>query len=760
MFRIMLFILILFSGNSYATNLEISTAGTNLGIGTTSQANALSIASTLAVGSSYTSTTAPSNGVIIQGNVGVGTSNPEEALDVQGAVRGNNFIPNHLGFVATRGNLPLTSSSINKQMMSRTFHIATDNIAAAELVFSNWGGSNNNTEAGTLGADSTITASIEYPAGTYNQVTWSAATSGTIPNGGTLFSDMITLSTPIPVGAVFWVRCYQTNTGGIWFGNNQNSNTGYDAALFGVSGIADQTMSNTTLNAAGKTTAYEPTAIIGYTSKPSVLIIGDSRAVGQFDTVDSADLQGYERLIGKYYGYANESLGLSYLNTGTVGFINYHTQKMLLAPYATAVIGELGINDINAATSLSSVISSIATFTGLFSVPVYWTTEEPSTTSTDNFQTLINQTPTTYDSVRATFNDDLRNNLIPTISGYIEMANSVESSLDSGLWMVNGTANWATSEGLHPNQLSNIAESWTAIPFSGLYNSSQVNSALPVSGGSINGTLAVQGTLKSESILDNGNVGIGTLSPIGKFEVGTGNAPNLFVPAAGNVGIGTVTAGSLLTVGSTGQFTVSTTGATGTGTLTATGSILANTNIVTSSAAGIIGGNSATGASATTFQGGASTTSIAKLQSTSANGTSDSIRFLVGNAGATEAMRIQDNSGTANVGINTTIPNNALVIKGSISHQWGFNIPVLTSCGGAPTVKGTDNDFQITIGSVATGCTATFGGTYQDASCLVSNQSMSITSALTYTVSNTAVVISQATGLSSDLVNVHCDFKN
>lgn len=73
MFNILLFLLMM-TGIAQA-NTEISTAATNLGIGTTSVSNALSIASTLSVGDpTYTMTTAPSNGVIIQGNVGIGTS--------------------------------------------------------------------------------------------------------------------------------------------------------------------------------------------------------------------------------------------------------------------------------------------------------------------------------------------------------------------------------------------------------------------------------------------------------------------------------------------------------------------------------------------------------------------------------------------------------------------------------------------------------------------------------------------------------------
>ena len=70
------------SSLSYA-DTEISTASTNLGIGTTSTKNALSISSTLSVGNdSYTSVTAPSGGAIIQGNVGIGTSSPQTGLAV------------------------------------------------------------------------------------------------------------------------------------------------------------------------------------------------------------------------------------------------------------------------------------------------------------------------------------------------------------------------------------------------------------------------------------------------------------------------------------------------------------------------------------------------------------------------------------------------------------------------------------------------------------------------------------------------------
>ncbi len=104
------------------------------------------------------------------------------------------------------------------------------------------------------------------------------------------------------------------------------------------------------------------------------------------------------------------------------------------------------------------------------------------------------------------------------------------------------------------------------------------------------------------------------------------------------------------------------------------------------------------------------------------------------------------------------MPNSKFVINGISSHQWSSVIPTLSACGTSPSVKGTDNDFEITVGSTTTGCTATFGGTYQDAICEPTNQSGTANS-MSYTVSKTAVVLSQ-TGLGGELIDVHCDFKN
>lgn len=86
----------------------------------------------------------------------------------------------------------------------------------------------------------------------------------------------------------------------------------------------------------------------------------------------------------------------------------------------------------------------------------------------------------------------------------------------------------------------------------------------------------------------------------------------------------------------------------------------------------------------------------------------------------------------------------------------GSTQPTLTSCGTGPTVIGTDTAFTITGGTGSTGCTATFTRPFTNTpTCIVSNQSMSVVNAMTYTVSATALTISE-TGLGTSKIDVVC----
>lgn len=67
--------------------------------------------------------------------------------------------------------------------------------------------------------------------------------------------------------------------------------------------------------------------------------------------------------------------------------------------------------------------------------------------------TTVNQTADAASNAnRITVNDWLRTTNISNLGGIIEMADQLESYRNSGLWPVNGQANYFTSDGLHASQ--------------------------------------------------------------------------------------------------------------------------------------------------------------------------------------------------------------------------------------------------------------------------------------------------------------------
>lgn len=93
---------------NYAGNYNLTSNAGNVGIGTIlTPVNYLDVAGGVSIGTTYAGLTlAPSNGLIVQGNVGINSAAPGQNLDVNGSIRATNIGIGTYAVCSTSGNCP------------------------------------------------------------------------------------------------------------------------------------------------------------------------------------------------------------------------------------------------------------------------------------------------------------------------------------------------------------------------------------------------------------------------------------------------------------------------------------------------------------------------------------------------------------------------------------------------------------------------------------------------------------------------------
>jgi hypothetical protein len=371
---------------------------------------------------------------------------------------GSGMATPYLGQVATRSSTPDSFASSLKQEQSRSTHFARTNISALQIVVPNFYVTGSGPETGS-GSAGTVTASLEYPSGTCTQIKFSGSASGTVPNDGLLLSDALSIA--IPNGAQFFVRMHLSFPSGAVY----ESTTG--AGMMATDGLVVSTTTTPDLTltcgpvAQGYTVGFFPAAIIGQTTRPSVLLAGDSRIWGQQDTADAyGDIGGIARSIGPALAYINVAAPGDAVGEAVVSYAN----RLALSAYTTHVISAYGINDISGGNSAATIVTNTNTFISFFSgKPVWVTTLPPETTSSDTWATPTrtapsspnNQTLSSFNSVRVTYNTDVRSGTsIVGARGYIDLASLVESGWNSGYWIGPN----CTPDGVHESVVCTLLE--------------------------------------------------------------------------------------------------------------------------------------------------------------------------------------------------------------------------------------------------------------------------------------------------------------
>lgn len=139
---------------------------------------------------------------------------------------------------------------------------------------------------------------------------------------------------------------------------------------------------------------------------------------------------------------------------------DYDRLAFLQATHVRNVIIEIGINDIGttpSTTEASLVTMANALLGNGYTKAVYLATMPPQATSNNGYADTSGQTTNANNANRVTLNTWIRTTPAP-FAGYLETADPVESSRDSGKFKVNGTAcnagntaaiNVVTCDGLH-----------------------------------------------------------------------------------------------------------------------------------------------------------------------------------------------------------------------------------------------------------------------------------------------------------------------
>lgn len=356
-----------------------------------------------------------------------------------------------------------------------TWNQSNATVTKIRIVHPNWKGTLTNESPGTNAI--TVTSAFEYPAGTFNQITWGSASSISIADGNQV-SDEITLTTPWPHDAQAWVRTYVTVSSGQVWSPSYIQDTGTGEAVDSGTNTTDKTMSGTITNALVH--GYGPVAIIGtaWSSQPrnfAFALIGDSLGQGPGGNKDD---RGNSGPWGRACGYdvaSGVGLKVPFLNLAIGGQAANSNQPNSQMKYRIDLLRKVRVTNIGIHYGTNDLATdSPATIeTNVLNIANYWlnncvrvTTETlpPKTTSSDGWITTGNQTPVSpgwngSPANYATFNTWVRTTPSPFV-GYAETASSVETSLNSATWQIGGgtLSTNLTDDGVHWSVISTSPE--------------------------------------------------------------------------------------------------------------------------------------------------------------------------------------------------------------------------------------------------------------------------------------------------------------
>lgn len=174
-----------------------------------------------------------------------------------------------------------------------------------------------------------------------------------------------------------------------------------------------------------------------------------------------------------------------------------------------------------------------------------------------------------------------------------------------------------------------------------------------------------------------------------------------------------------------------------------------------------LGYSASTGVFSSYISASSGTITVFNTSTFTATASSNGTMFTINNSTGSNVLTVDTTpAGLGNIFQVLDSTGRALVSIDGAGHVVAASTqPVLSSCGTSPTLSTNSSDFAgtITAGSIsATGCTLTFANAFTNVpTCVVTNQSLSVVNAMTYTVSTSALTISQ-TALTGNKIDYIC----
>ena len=351
--------------------------------------------------------------------------------------------------VTNRVGVPTTFSAVTTSQFSRSWQISYVPIRKIKLGWANWGVDTANSKglgAGTEtgpGGTMTISASVEYPRGTFTQLTWdNGATSGTIANGATGESDTVDLGFTLPPFRWFRIAVHAACPSGTWNMNFDNACDRAHGDEFAFGG-ANNTM-NATVAGTNTTSGMLPLYVLGQSDLGVWGIVGDSIASSQGED-GFPDPSGGRGILGR--GLAQHGPHINYTTPGDLAqnFVLSHDKRIaaLVRGGVTRVIDQYGSNDFNGGRTATQVLADKAAIRSYIpGLPWFECTTTPKTTGT--FLTAAAQAvwDTAKNTQRVAHNNAIRAG-IAGVENFVDAAGIVETSpgnevgpvKDGGVWI-------------------------------------------------------------------------------------------------------------------------------------------------------------------------------------------------------------------------------------------------------------------------------------------------------------------------------------